>query len=279
MLNGLTLKNAKGEAYDLLDTTSVCMAMVSGLGFDEDIDYFSIGSNHKLLNRRTKQKSIHGTLFFNGQSPYKDYFNFVRFVRNSPLILTYTTFEAFSIEVDAIEVSKAELTENNHLRSTIKLSSRSLWYRLVSKYLEPIEEIEEHVYPYVYPETYPIEQIGAVSIESDSVNDSPTKITIYGEAISPVWRQYVNSKLVASGAYSGTIPAGHKIVIDATTMPYSILEYDGSGRVVADRYPLCDFSTERFFFLKNGKNMISVAHGGTTELAMKVEGKLEYASV
>ena len=94
-----------------------------------------------------------------------------------------------------------------------------------------------------------------------------------------MWRHYLNSKLVESGAYAGTIPAGHTLVIDSTTIPYSILEYDGAGRVVADRYPLCDFSTARFFMLQVGSNSISISHDGTNSIGLKVEAQLRYESV
>jgi hypothetical protein len=89
----------------------------------------------------------------------------------------------------------------------------------------------------------------------------------------------VNSKLVASGAYTGTIPAGHTLVIDSTTIPYSIIEYDSADRVVADRYPLCDFSTKRFFMLQAGSNSIAISHDGTNDVGLKVEAQFRYESV
>lgn len=279
MLKTLKLKNNKGEVYDLLDTSSVCMALISGFGFDEAVNYIEIGSRHKPTRRRIKQKSLSGTLAFNGSEPYRDYYDFVRFLRNAPLVLVYETFSTFYLDIDATEITKAELTEDGQLQSKIRMDGRSLWYRVITRYIEPVEPSNDNVYPYVYSHVYPAEQIGYVLLESDSVGDSPTKITIFGEAINPVWRHYLNGKLVASGSYEGTIAAGHKLVIDATTIPYSIIEYDGNSEVVADRYALCDFSTQRFLYLQNGRNMISVSHDGTTGLALSVEGRLEYASV
>ena len=67
------------------------------------------------------------------------------------------------------------------------------------------------------------------------------------------------------------LAAGHTLVIDSTTIPYSIIEYDSADRVVADRYPLCDFSTKRFFMLQVGSNSIAISHDGTNDVGGAVQ--------
>lgn len=279
MLKKLILKNAGGKSYDLLDTSSVCIADVDGFGFNEEIDYMRIGTVFKPIGRYNKQKNMSGTLFFNGEEPYRDYFAFSQFLRNTPLTLTYETFSLFNIELDATDLSKAELTEDGQVMSVLKLSGRSLWYRTIERYIEPVDDSVERVYPYTWPEAYPAEQKNYVLMDSDSDEESPTKITIYGPAVNPVWRQYAGGQMIATGSYAGTIEDGHRLVIDSTRMPYSIIEYDSNGAVVADRYQLCDFSTERFMYLRSGRNRIAVSHSGQNNLALRVEARIEYASV
>jgi len=62
-------------------------------------------------------------------------------------------------------------------------------------------------------------------------------------------------------------------------MPYSITERGSGDEIVADRYQMCDFTTERFFLLKHGSNRISVVHDGLNSINMTVEGKISYETV
>ena len=71
----------------------------------------------------------------------------------------------------------------------------------------------------------------------------------------------------------------HKLVIDSTSIPYSIVEKGVGDDVVADRYQMCDFTTERFFNLQHGINRISVTHEGLNTVNMLVEGKISYETV
>ena len=80
-------------------------------------------------------------------------------------------------------------------------------------------------------------------------------------------------------ADSGTIPSGNRLVIDSRSMPQSIIEYDAAGMVVADRYQLCDFSTERFLHVGEGDNRYVLSHNGITDLAAKVEAYIEYEAI
>lgn len=278
MVRQFSLKNNKGQSYNLLDKRRVMFFDPNGLGYEEDTDYLRIGATFNPLNPSCKQIQIKGKLIFAGDNPYKDYFDFVSFARQAPLTLSYTTFDTFYLTVDIAGLDKTELTKFGYLQVPVEMVARGVWYKLESKYTAPVTG-EMPVYPYVYPDIYPPETRQSVYFKSNASQESPCKITIYGEAVNPVWRHYLNSKLVESGAYAGTIPANHTLVIDSTTIPYSILEYDGAGRVVADRYPLCDFSTKRFFMLQVGSNSISISHDGTNSIGLKVEAQLRYESV
>ena len=89
----------------------------------------------------------------------------------------------------------------------------------------------------------------------------------------------MNNELYETGRYEGVISDDHKLVIDSTSVPYSITERGVSDEVVADRYQVCDFTTERFFHLQHGTNRISVTHDGLNMLDVLVEGKISYETV
>lgn len=273
------LTNAKGKTIDLQSRSDILLYNQNGLGYVEDADYVRIRNSYSLTSKFIKQHEIDCRLVFSGENFYKKYYDFVRFCQDTPLILRYEIHDTYYLNVRLAEISKTQGVSNLHMFCDVKFVASGLFYQIVSRYAEPAVVTDLPTYSYVYDDVYPPESPQSVVIESDSGLESPCKITIHGEAINPEWRHYVNSQLVEIGRYSGTIPEGHTLVIDSTAIPYSIIEYDGAERVVADRYALCDFSTARFFYLQRGKNRISVSHSGTNGIALKVEGKIEYASV
>lgn len=273
------LTNAKGKTIDLQSRSDILLYNQTGLGYVEDADYVRIRNSYSMTSKFIKQHEINCRLVFSGKNFYEKYYDFVRFCQDTPLTLRYEIHDTFYLNVRLAEISKTQGVSNLHMFCDVKFMAYGLFYRTLSRHIEPITPSTDEVYPYVYDDIYPAEIVGSVMLESDSTEDSPTKITIFGEAVNPVWRQYVNGKLVATGYYPGTIVAGHTLVIDSTVIPYSIEEYDSGMNLVADRYALCDFTTERFFYLRKGKNSISVSHDGVNGLALTVEGRVEYASV
>ena len=273
------LTNAKGKTIDLQSRSDILLYNQTGLGYVEDANYVRIRNSYSLTSKYIKQHEIDCKLVFSGENFYKKYYDFVRFCQDTPLTLRYKIHDTFYLNVRLAEISKTQGVSNLHMFCDVKFVASGLFYQIVSRYVGPAVITDLPTYPYVYDDVYPPEVLQSVVVESDSELESPCKITIYGEATNPEWRHYVNSQLIEIGRYTGTIAAGHTLVIDSTTIPYSITEYDSSGQVVADRYAGCDFSTERFFHLQRGNNRISVSHDGTNSLALKVEGKIEYASV
>ena len=76
-----------------------------------------------------------------------------------------------------------------------------------------------------------------------------------------------------------TVPANHKLVLDTTSIPYTIKEYDLANQLIADRYQASNWNTERFFTLKYGVNTITVSATGASNISLGVEAQIEYATV
>lgn len=73
----------------------------------------------------------------------------------------------------------------------------------------PLETIGGKVYPYTYPYAYAEVSQNTLVIESDSYEDSPCKITIFGPCRNSVWKHYVDNELLEMGWYEGSIMADH----------------------------------------------------------------------
>lgn len=272
------LINGQGGSFDLNGKDSF-LYDIKGLGYEDATQYEQIGRGFYPLEEILSQGKIEGKILFGGKNPYGTYREFSRFLRATPLTLVYQIDEVFRIPVRIESLGKTELAYGGAaLVSEIILAAQGLFYKSVNKYSNTLS-IGGKIYPYTYDYAYSDVSYNSVEIESDSYEDSPCKITIQGPCINPMWKHYVNNMLYETGAYAGTIPSDHKLVIDTTKMPYSITERGAGDDIVADRYQLCDFTTERFFHLQYGNNRICVSHEGINALNVIVEGRISYETV
>lgn len=277
-MNKMILINGKGEEYDLLDGSKSPGWQLEGLGYEDDTEFLRIGSDYFPLEEASAQNVLETTLLFMDSSDAK-YSEFVRFARHDPLVLHYGNFNGtYYIPCRLKSVSKIDQYRIRRFSSPVKLTQTGHPYKKVSAFNEASES-DGKAYDYSYDYVYSNDIANTVFIASDSYVDSPCILTIYGPAINPIWRHYNNGELVETGEYAGTIPSGHYLVIDSKSMPYSIIEYDSAGVVVADRYQLCNFSTERFLHVNEGDNRYVVSHDGTTDLKVKAEAYIEYETI
>ncbi len=270
------LINGMGSSFDL-NGRAAFFHSIAGFGFHDETAFEHIGTDFYALDEVFSQGEMSGQILFAGKKPYETYREFTNFVRSVPLTLIYELDEVFRVPVRLAEIGKAEL-DKGCLNCDVTFLAAGLFYKTVKKYSE-IVTVGGKVYDYEYPYSYADVSQNTIMIESDSYEDSPCKIVIFGPATNPVWKHYVNNELYEIGKYEGTIPDGHKLVIDTTTIPYSITERGVGDEVVANRYQGCDFNTERFFMLQHGMNRISVTHDGLNTVDVCVEGKISYETV
>lgn len=273
------LVNNDGEWYDLTVRDHFLHAP-SGLGYAKETAYRQLGNLNVILDDAFQQGQIMGEVFFPHPRAYDKYFDFVRFCQNLPLHLEYKPSDReYLREVRVSSLEKTELTVGG-LNCPITLDCLSLFYRreLINAD-EGDPTASGKVYNYTYNYQYSASSPNSVAVDSNSYADSPCTIYIFGEAVNPVWRHYVNNVLVATGRVSGTIPPDQKLVIDTTQIPYSLKRLDLANRLVADMYAASDYSTERFIFLKHGANRISVTHDGVNLVRVLMEAHITYASV
>ncbi len=278
MIRKFKIINSEGAAYDLNSKQSF-FHKVGGFGFKDNTEFQRIGADFYALEEVFSQGEIKGSIFFYGKKAYERYRDFTKFVRLTPLTLEYVTDDTYRLPVRLAEIDKSELKEGGiGLDCEVTFLATGLFYRSVTKYSETVY-VGGKIYPYTYPYTYADVSANTLMIDSDSFADSPCRITIYGPCENPVWKHYVNNELHATGAYLGTLRADHKLVIDTTSVPYSITERGVSGEIIADRYQMCDFTTERFITLKHGTNRISLSHDRLNSVDMMVEAKISYETV
>lgn len=273
------LRNGNGAEYSLMDVEH-WLNSPKGLGLNFKDKYSQVGSNFLRTKKVTNPKDISGVLMFTGSNLYDKYQEFMLFSQVEPLIFVYNpNGTEYIVNVSLEEIGKEEIdSKTSTLQVDVSFKRLTRWRRVVLQ-RNDATEAEGKVYPFTYPYTYGGDVANNVTIESDTVCESPCKITIIGNCENPIWRQYVNGTLKHEGSINASTTAGQRIVIDTTKTPYSIKKYDASNNLIADLYQLSDFSTDRFFFLEKGTNRISIGHDGTNDLELAVEAHLEYETV
>lgn len=273
-----TLVNADGQTWDLTEADRTFFYDGAGLGFERETQYRRIVSRFAPVMDELSQQDITGTVKFNRRGALQNYYDFVRFISNKPLVLHYNPgIGTFYRRGSVVSVEKTDSAEGA-LRALITFRCTTPWIRDVSVYNNS-ETQEGKTYDYTYDYIYGDFAQQTVVINSDSFSACPARLIIYGAAESPSWRHYVNGELYETGKINATIEAGRILVVDNTRIPYRIEQLDEVGNLVSDLYQQSDFSTGRFIHIMHGVNMITVASESVAELRLAVEAQLEYASV
>lgn len=270
--------NNDGLAYDLTETRTGFFYNVAGLGMDIETSFQRIGERYEIINSALEQADIQGIVRFFQPGAYAQYFAFAQFVQNTPLYLEYAPEHGtFTRRGVVTRIGKSE-SNDGQLIAEVTFKAITPWYKRFAETNEGMTSGGK-TYDYSYDYTYSNSAAQSIEIESDSYQPCPVIITIHGYALNPTWRHYLNGELVATGAITGEIEEGNKLVIDTTSMPYTIREYDANGQLVADMYQSSDFSTYRFITLGYGRNVISVGQSAVNAIRMSVEALIEYATV
>ena len=273
----LILKNSIGESYDLLNS-NVMTFQLEGLGYTDESTYVRAGNIFVATDDLREQREIEFTalLYNNADAEYK---KLVIFARKTPLLLIYENNAGeYRVNCSLQSISRVDRKGYDIYGISISLLCHNDFYKTVSAYNSG-EVSGGKTYDYSYNYQYTDDVAESIRIQSETSEDSPCRIIIYGPCVNPTWLHYLNGSLIASGSMTGEIPAGRILVIDSTSFPFSITEQDLLGNLTADRYQACDFGTERFFFLQNGSNVISISHTDSNICPIKVEANISYASI
>ncbi len=281
MIKRFTLTNGRGDERDLLSIEKSPTFQVEGFGYSDDTEFMRVGNNFVPLEERAEQRSLEFTLLV-WKSVDETYMDFVSFARHNPLTLIYENDTGtYYIPCRLRSISKIEKVGIDIKGVPVVLAIISNPYTKTQAYNSGDVGLGKSYGDtgYTYDYTYSAEIVNTVILYSDSYLESPCVLTIYGALTNPTWKHYHDGDLVETGAYLGTIPEGHSLVIDSKSVPYSVIEYDGGGEMVADRYQLCDFSTERFMHINEGQNSYVISHDGLTPASLRAEAYIEYETV
>lgn len=303
-MRAFVLVDNDGNAYNLTAKTSAFFYGVEGLGYEKEATFQRVKNRFALLKKQFVQQKIQGTVRFWQENAESKYYNFAQFCQNSPLKLVYNpeemdteTYSSNYVDGTTLYLGSTYLTADNYFRDgyvtkiergdgdgkeltvTIEFTAMTPWYKKISTWNYGYITSGGKEYDYTYDYDYTQSSNNTISVTSDSRQPSPTKIFIIGPATNPSWNYYHDGVLTASGQVNITLPSDYRLVIDSTTVPYTIIEYDSDGAEVGDMYQSSDFSTDRFIHFEYGKNTLSFTDDDGAVLGVGVEAQIQYATV
>lgn len=267
-----------GNRYNITLKDNLFFYKIDGLGFSQNAEFQRIEDRYALLNSYIDQNKITGIIRFWQPDAELDYFNFAQFCQNQPIMMDYNNnYGTYSRRGIITKIERSD-GNGNSLEIKIEFTAETPWFKTVAEYNSGTI-VGGKVYDYTYNYTYSDSVINTVTIDSDSYQSSPVRLVIFGQAVNPTWRHYLNNVLVSSGKVNGTVLANHRLIIDTTTIPYSIRQVDALGNQISDMYQQSDFSTSRFVRFGHGRNTVTFSADNTNILNVGVEAEIEYATI
>lgn len=267
-----------GNRYNITSKDHAFFYGIDGLGYAQETQFQRIEDRYALLDKHIAQNKIIGTIRFWQPGAELQYFNFAQFCQNGPIRMDYNpgygTYSRNGI------ITKIEKSDGNGESLTVKIefSAQTPWYKNVSRYNDG-SITGGKVYNYTYDYTYLQSAKNTITIDSDSHQSSPVRLVVLGPAVNPSWRHYINNVLVTSGKVNGTVLTNNRLIIDTTSIPYSIKQVNALGELVSDMYQQSDFSTNRFVRLGYGRNTVTFSADNTNTLTVGMEAQIEYATL
>ena len=267
-----------GNEYNITAKNDLFFYGVDGLGFSNESKFQRIEDRYAVLSNYVKQGKVKGTIRFWQPNAEQSYFDFAQFCQNIPIKMVYNPgFDEFVRDGLVTSITRSD-GKGDSLEIEIEFSAQTPWYKIITQHNDG-SVTGGKVYDYDYDYQYTTAIQNSVSVDSDSYQSSPVKLIIYGPATNPSWRYYLNGNLETSGQVNGNVLADHVLIIDTTTIPYSIKQFDLMGNEVSDMYQQSDFSTGRFIRFGKGRNTITVLAENTNRITVGVEAQIEYATV
>lgn len=192
-------ENELGERIDCQDIDgNLFLYEVTGLGYEEEIDYIQVGNSFVENSRKIKQNQIDGELEFYNMT-YDEYSNFVNFILNAKeLKLIYvpktTNRTEYYRDIDLFKIEKLEEDDYNVLPCPISMNAKSLWYEKQETTRDMSKQNREMRWNFRWDSKFTDYGNRRVVFENKGHTEAPFLLEITGYVINPAISIYVDDE-------------------------------------------------------------------------------------
>ena len=254
---------------------------VTGLGYEEEIEYVQIGNNFVPNKSKIKQNQICGDLEFYNMT-YDEYCNFVDFILTAKeLKLVYIPKRnrrtEYFRDIDLFKIDKAEEDEYNILSCPIAMNAKSLWYEQKEIVYDIKTQENEVRWNFRFNSKFVNYNNRNIIFENKGHAEAPIKLEMMGYLINPSILISVNGKELYSLHLNLTLLEGEKLLYFTKDTDLYIYKQDAEGNLT-NLFEDLDLNRVNFFKLPKGLCEISLTAENNVQNA-KLTIYVEYKAV
>lgn len=254
---------------------------VTGLGYEEEIEYVQIGNNFVPNKSKIKQNQICGDLEFYNMT-YDEYCNFVDFILTAKeLKLVYIPKRnrrtEYFRDIDLFKIDKAEEDEYNILSCPIAMNAKSLWYEQKEIVYDIKAQENEVRWNFRFNSKFVNYNNRNIIFENKGHAEAPIKLEMMGYLINPSILISVNGKELYSLHLNLTLLEGEKLLYFTKDTDLYIYKQDAEGNLT-NLFEDLDLNRVNFFKLPKGLCEISLTAENNVQNA-KLTIYVEYKAV
>lgn len=247
---------------------------VTGLGYEEEIEYFQSGNNFIPNKKNIVQNQISGELEFYDMT-YDEYSDFVNFIlQASELKLIYvpkkTVRKEYYRDIDLFKIDKAEEDDYNVLTCPISMNAKSLWYEKNENVYDVTAQANEMRYDYRWDSRYTTYDKRSLVYNNKGHVEAPFVVEIDGYIVNPEIQIIVDKEIIAD------------LKIPITIDEYEKFLFSSKAGEIYIRKQKADGTTENLFkkqYIDISKNNIFKLPIGVSKIKLVADEEITSAKI
>lgn len=269
-------ENEKGQQIDCQKINGgLFLYNVSGLGYEEEIEYERIGNTFIPKTKKIKQNQINGDLEFYDMT-YDEYLNFINFILlSSELRLIYIPKtkdrKKYYRDIDFCKIDKTEEDDFNILTCPISIFCKSLWYE-EEKTLYTIEPADNEMrWDFEWDSRFTDYSSRSQEYVNKGHVEAPIEVVIEGPVKNPIIELYVEGELYQSTSINVELEEYEKLLYGSKEDNFYLQKQNTDGSIQSL------FSLDYLKFYND--EVIRLPRNKSCKILLKADGEILNAQI
>lgn len=282
MIRQFYIENSLGKKYYLTNKNfKHFLNEPEGLGFSKSLTTLRLGDDELITDEQYSMPSVSGSILFYDtvEKAYQDYYEFINFIRYSPLKLYYqppNLLFPYYIECSLVQVDKGEYSTSGYLSCAVSFYGNTLWQNSQESSLTVTnsESSDGKYYELVRPYHYSGNSLNSIRINNNGDVPIGFEFEIEGSVTNPRLTAIYNDVIYGLLKLNGTFDV---VKVNSNDIEESIY-LENNGSVVTNPLSYQDLSIAdgvasiTFFKLKVGESRLSF----TCDKPSSFEGNINF---